>query len=81
MPKPIVTIASAGPFTRSAGSAITTPKSAAANPLATNASHGFHSPRVVSSATVYAPTANRPAWPRDFWPVWPTSTFRPAAAR
>ena len=52
MPKPIVTIASAGPLTRSAGSAITTPKIPAITPEATKASHGFQPQRAVSNATV-----------------------------
>ena len=81
MPKPIVTMASAGPFTRSAGSAITTPNRPAMTPEAANASHGFQPSRAVSSAAVYAPTANSPACPSDFCPAWPTSTLSPAAAR
>ena len=52
MPKPIVTIANAGPFTRSAGSAMITPKIAAMIPAIANAAQGFHAQRVVSKATV-----------------------------
>ncbi len=80
MPKPMVTMASDGPFTRSEGSAINTPSAADTQAAASSASQGFQPACAVSSATVYAPAANRPAWPSDFWPLQPTSTFRPAAA-
>ena len=51
MPKPMVTIASAGPFTRSAGKAMTTPNRPASTPAIANAAQGFQPQRAVNSAT------------------------------
>ncbi|MNW02857.1 hypothetical protein D3C71_1987080 [compost metagenome] len=52
MPKPMVTMASDGPLTRSEGSAISTPKSPATTAAASSASQGFQPAWAVSSAAV-----------------------------
>jgi hypothetical protein len=68
-PNASVTIARYGPFTRSDGSAISTPHTPATTADSGSASQGLNPVCALSSAAVYAPAAKRPAWPSDFWPA------------
>ncbi len=68
-----------GPFSRVAGRPMTTPATAATAAAAANSRRKLVPVWVMNSPSVYAPTAMKPPWPSEIWPLAPVSKLRPAS--